>query len=162
MRKLLFLLPILLLFNVAYSTAAKKASKKRRSKDNTETVEVGKTLPAWSEGCLDIHIVNSGRGECCFYILPDGTTLLVDAGEIETSEASVAQRPNDKVRPYMVYAKYIKHFLPAGRKAIDYCLATHLHTDHIGSASCTTETAAAGYLKSGILSLYDELPYKSK
>lgn len=73
-----------------------------------------------------------------------------------------AQRPNDKVRPYMVYAKYIKHFLPAGRKAIDYCLATHLHTDHIGSASCATETAAAGYLKSGILSLYDEVPYKSK
>ena len=37
--------------------------------------EVGKTLPAWSEGSLDIHFINSGRGECTFYILPDGCIL---------------------------------------------------------------------------------------
>ena len=43
---------------------------------------IGKTLPALSEGCLDIHLINSGRGECNFYILPDGTTLLIDAGEL--------------------------------------------------------------------------------
>ena len=161
MRRLLFILPLVLLFNVAYSTAAKKTSKKKKSKGNIEIVEIGKTLPAWSEGCFDVHFINSGRGECCFYILPDGTTLLVDAGEIKTSKLSVAQRPNDKVRPYMVYAKYIKHFLPAGRKAIDYCLATHLHIDHIGSAECATETAPAGYLKSGLLALFDEVPYKT-
>lgn len=162
MRKILYILPLLLLFNVAYSTAAKRASKKKkRTKGNTEIVEIGKTLPAWNEGCLDIHFINSGRGECCFYILPDGTTLLVDAGEIKTSSTSVAQRPSDEVRPYMVYANYIKHFLPTGKKAIDYCLATHLHIDHIGSAECATETAPAGYLKSGLLALYDEVPYKT-
>ena len=26
--------------------------------------EVGKTLPDWSEGHLDIHLINTGRGEC--------------------------------------------------------------------------------------------------
>ena len=60
----------------------------------TTTAEIGKALPLWSEGCLDIHFINTGRGECCFYILPDGTTLLVDAGEIETDNETVAQRPN--------------------------------------------------------------------
>ena len=160
MKKFLLILPLLALLCTAYDSEAKKPAKKRKKSTKTEVVEIAKTLPAWSEGCLDIHFINSGRGECCFYILPDGTTLLVDAGEINSSEIAVAQRPNENIRPYMVYANYIKHFLPAGTKAIDYCLATHLHTDHIGSASCATETAAAGYLKSGILSLYDEVPYK--
>ena len=159
MKKILLVLPFLLLLVASDSIAAKRNSKKSKGV-SVATVQVGKTLPAWSEGCLDIHFVNSGRGECCFYILPDGTTLLVDAGELKTDKTSVAQRPNDKVRPYMTYAKYIKHFLPAGRKAIDYCLASHLHIDHIGSAECATETAPAGYMKSGLLSLFDEVPYK--
>ena len=30
--------------------------------------EIGKPLSAWAEGCLDIHAINSGRGECTFYI----------------------------------------------------------------------------------------------
>ena len=128
----------------------------------------GSTLPAWSEGYLDIHFINSGRGECCFYILPDGTTLLVDAGEIKNSynasststEAAVAQRPNTSTRPYMVYAKYIKHFAPYGAY-IDWCAPSHFHIDHIGSANMATETAAAGYKKSGLTALYDEIDYKN-
>ena len=131
------------------------------------TVEVGKPLPAWSKGELDIHFINSGRGECCYYILPDGTTMIVDAGEVkatynpsDTSEdAAVPQKPNTNVRPYMVDAMYIKHFSPNGRQSIDYCAPSHFHIDHIGSTGMATETAAAGYKKSGLTALYDELPY---
>ena len=83
---------------------------------------VGQTLPDWSEGCLDIHLINSGRGECCFYIMPDGTTLLVDAGEVDKGKINCDQRPNDETRPYITYANFIKHFLPEGKDAIDYCL----------------------------------------
>ena len=43
------------------------------------TVTVGNPLPAWTEGCLDIHQINTGLGESAFYILPDGTTMLIDA-----------------------------------------------------------------------------------
>ena len=148
MKRVLTLIFITTLFSLScsYTTAAKKA-------------KVGKSLPAWSKGCLDIHFINSGRGECCFYILPDGTTLLVDAGEIAEFKGSVAQRPNDSVRPYMAYANYIKHFLPKGKTAIDYCAPSHLHTDHIGSKAMVTGTAEAGYRKSGLLALYDEVPY---
>lgn len=123
-------------------------------------VRKNKTLPAWSKGYLDIHFINSGRGECCFYILPDGTTLIVDAGELAEDNGSVAQRPNDSVRPYMTYAKYIKHFLPKGKSAIDYCAPSHLHTDHIGCSAMVTETVEAGYRKSGLIALFDEVPYK--
>ena len=130
-------------------------------------VEVGKPLPAWSKGELDIHFINSGRGECCYYILPDGTTMIVDAGEVkatynpsDTSEdAAVPQKPNANVRPYMVDAMYIKHFSPNGRQSIDYCAPSHFHIDHIGSTGMATETAAAGYKKSGLTALFDELPY---
>ena len=162
MKRLFFALSLVALLSIAYCNGAPKASKKKSAKTkDIEIVEIGKALPAWSKGCLDVHFINSGRGECCFYILPDGTTLLVDAGEIKGGEIAVAQRPNESVRPYMVYANYIKHFLPKGAKAIDYCVATHLHTDHIGSAKCATETAPAGYLKSGLISLFDEVPYKT-
>jgi len=41
--------------------------------------ELGEPLPAWQEGHLDIHHINTGRGAAAFYIFPDGTTLLVDA-----------------------------------------------------------------------------------
>ena len=47
-----------------------------------QEVKIGKVLPAWKEGYLDIHAINTGQGECTFFILPDGTTMLVDAGEI--------------------------------------------------------------------------------
>ena len=121
--------------------------------------EVGKVLPDWSEGCLDIHLINSGRGECCFYILPDGTTLLVDAGEIVKGKILVEARPNEQVRPYITYARYIKHFMPKGKTAIDYCHITHFHIDHMGSYKTATEKSPVGYYKTGLLALYDEIPY---
>ena len=130
-------------------------------------VEVGKPLPAWSEGEFDIHFINTGRGECCFYIMPDGTTMIVDAGEVKAThnpsdtseEAAVEQKPNANVRPFMVYANYIKHFAPNKGASIDYCAPSHFHIDHIGASAMSTETAAAGYRKSGLLALYDVVPY---
>lgn len=155
MKKLLFILSfVLLCCGILEAKPAKKGVV-----TNTVEAVIGKTLPNWSEGWLDIHFINSARGECCFYILPDGTTLLVDAGEVGDSETSVPQRPNAETKPYITYAKYIKHFLPKGAKAIDYCAPSHLHTDHIGSANCVVDTAPAGYRKSGLLALYDEIPY---
>jgi hypothetical protein len=32
---------------------------------------VGQPLPAWQEGYLDLHHINTGRGNAAFYILPD-------------------------------------------------------------------------------------------
>ena len=122
-------------------------------------VEVGQTLPAWSQGTLDIHFINSGRGECAFFILPDGTTLLVDAGEIVDLDGTVPQRPNANTRPTLVYANYIRHFMPEGHLSIDWCAPSHFHIDHIGSLAAATETSPAGYRLSGLMALYDEVPF---
>ena len=117
--------------------------------------EVGKTLPDWSEGHLDIHLINTGRGECCFYILPDGTTLLVDAGEVQSNAFTIPKN----VPAHRVYAYYIKHFIPSDKKVIDYCAPSHLHIDHIGGEDSLFGTAEAGYRKSGLTALYDYVPY---
>ena len=95
--------------------------------------EVGAVLPAWEKGCLDIHAINSGRGECYLYILPDGTTLLVDAGEVTAAGVENIQRkPDEATRPYVTYSRYIKHFLPEGKTKLDYMYLTHFHIDHMG------------------------------
>jgi len=42
---------------------------------------LGNALPGWQEGEKEIHFINSETGECLFCIFPDGTTMLIDAGE---------------------------------------------------------------------------------
>src|SRR4051812_11447141 len=58
--------------------------------------EVGKPLPAWSRGTLDIHQISTGRGNSALFVLPDGTTMLVDAGAVGdgTKMADAEQRPD--------------------------------------------------------------------
>ena len=41
----------------------------------------GDVLPAWVPGTLDIHQIVTGRGNAAFMMFPDGTTLLLDAGD---------------------------------------------------------------------------------
>jgi hypothetical protein len=126
-------------------------------------VEIGDSLPVWKEGYLDIHSINSGRGECTFYVLPDGTTMLVDAGEFHTSGAKypmVEQKPDTLTRPYVVYSEYIKKALPEAG-GIDYALATHYHMDHIGRMEKDYEISDSGYVLTGMMALYDEIPYRT-
>ena len=130
-------------------------------------VEVGKALPAWEEGVLDIHAVNSGRGECTFFIMPDGTTLVVDAGDMfgykNASYDNVPARPNSTAIPYETYAKYMLNFLPTGHNNLDYLLVTHYHGDHVGNMSSGTRTkdAEGGYILAGVTGLYSQLPFKT-
>jgi hypothetical protein len=41
----------------------------------------GQSLPAWTPGTLDIHQINTGRGNSTLLIFPDGTSMLLDAGD---------------------------------------------------------------------------------
>ena len=38
-------------------------------------------FPSWKEGTLDIHMSASSYGENTFVVMPDGTTMLIDAGD---------------------------------------------------------------------------------
>jgi hypothetical protein len=41
---------------------------------------VSMALPAWRPGVLEIHHIGTNRGNSALLILPDGTTMMVDAG----------------------------------------------------------------------------------
>ena len=129
-------------------------------------VSVGSPLPPWQEGCLDIHAINSGRGECTFFILPDGTTMLVDAGEYVAGKSSkntpVPQKPNEGVRPSEVYVRYMKHFMPAASKgALDYAIITHYHIDHVGKQEKNMQPdPVRGYVLTGISAVEAEIPIR--
>ena len=137
----------------------------RLAGDNAVTdVVVGEPLPLWSEGCFDIHHINSARGECSFLIFPDGTTMVVDVGEfVEYKSASydkVTPRPSQEVRPVEVYSRYIRHFLPKGSSRLDYCMLSHYHMDHMGRVeSQFGRNEDGGYVLSGVTALYDAVPF---
>lgn len=98
--------------------------------------QVGKTLPDWSEGYLDIHAVNTGRGECTLLILPDGTTMLVDAAGSTISDDDAIPppplKPNASADPGQTVSNYVSHFIASASGKLDYLLVSHWHADHIG------------------------------
>lgn len=128
------------------------------------TAKVGETLPAWSEGMLDIHAVNTARGECTFFILPDGTTMVVDAGEFIHQSKNLrndAQRPNEFTRPADTYANYMRHFSPR-KDSIDYFMLSHFHMDHMGQLEPEYSVSPNGnYIESGLTALYDRMPFRT-
>ena len=131
--------------------------------DSAADVEVGKMFPLWQEGYLDIHMINSARGECSFLVLPDGTTLVVDVGEITPTMGTnpISQLPSVDIRPTTTYARYIKNFLPEGKSWIDYCHISHFHNDHFGDPGIKGETSPNGYRQIGPMALYDHIPFKN-
>ncbi len=96
--------------------------------------QVGNTFPAWSEGYLDIHHISTGKGEASFFILPDGTTMLVDAGaSARVRPPRPDPLPNASRTPGEWISRYILHMLEGHpEKKIDYILLTHFHSDHMG------------------------------
>ena len=105
--------------------------------------EVGEVFRGWTEGTLDIHHINTGKGESAFFILPDGTTMLIDAGASKRSKPRVTDaKPNDSLTPGEWISRYIFHFMEKqSEKKIDYVLLTHFHGDHIGQLSPQAKTS---------------------
>jgi beta-lactamase superfamily II metal-dependent hydrolase len=88
-------------------------------------------LPAWTPGALDIHHVNTGRGNAALLMLPDGTTLLVDAGDGgHGPPRGTAPRPDASRPPGEWIARYARAM---GAAAIDYGYVTHFHDDHMNA-----------------------------
>ena len=128
--------------------------------------QVGKPLPKWKEGYLDIHHINTGHGDAAFYIFPDGTTMLLDAGEMDpTAERTNSARnaplhPNGTKRAHEWIVDYIKRVHP-GNPAIDYAIITHFHDDHFGSYYATAKKSSRGdYFLSGITGVGDHIIIK--
>ena len=94
------------------------------------------TLPKWEKGFLDIHTVATRCGDCTWIVMPDGTTMMVDAGDMVKSSWNCVPIPDASKTPAEWIVKYISDFsegLPAPGK-VDYMMLTHFHADHMGCA----------------------------
>ncbi|NVE00170.1 ComEC/Rec2 family competence protein [Massilia sp. BJB1822] len=118
------------------------------------------SLAPWQPGWLDIHHIATGRGNATFVLLPDGTSLLIDAGASAAGlDVSVAPRPSAARRPGQWIARYVlRHLRPSGRDALDYLVVTHLHPDHMGDSDAASPLARnAAYRLSGVTDVADQL-----
>jgi hypothetical protein len=118
-------------------------------------------LPPWTPGQLDIHHIATGRGNATLVIMPDGTSLLIDAGATNDAlETSTAPRPNGQRRPGQWVARYVqRHVRAAGRQQLDYVLVSHLHPDHMGDVNGDSPLSAQGpYRLSGVTDVAELVP----
>jgi hypothetical protein len=125
--------------------------------------QTGGSMSPWSAGFLDIHHINTGRGNSVFAICPDGTSLLIDAGAAGGStEAMGPARPNDSRRPGEWIGRYaLSHLKTTPRQELDYLVLTHLHGDHMGDVSPASPRARAGeYRLTGVTDVAEMLPVR--
>jgi competence protein ComEC len=75
---------------------------------------------------LKVHYIDVGQGDSEFFELPNGQTMLIDAGNPENGQQIVS---------------YIKNL---GHTKIDYLVATHPHADHIGGMTTVVNSLDIG------------------
>lgn len=117
----------------------------------TVNAQAKTSLPPWQKGFLDIHHISTGRGNAAFFTFPDGTTMLVDAGDMSDTHArtmsprNTVRKPNDKRSVSEWIADYIRQFMPNGSQpALDYAMITHFHDDHLGEWDAGRPMSANG------------------
>ncbi|PCE66668.1 MBL fold metallo-hydrolase [Sediminicola luteus] len=130
---------------------------------------IGGTLPPWQEGYLDIHHLSTGRGDCAYAVFPDGTSLLIDAGDTSdthprtVSERNTPRMPNADKSVSEWIVGYIQQFAPKKEKPeLDYALITHYHDDHFGELDALRPRANDGdYALTGIMGVGHGIPIKT-
>lgn len=126
--------------------AATGAERIRRVDDEL----VGKCLPKWRPGEMQLHFIYTGRGENMFYILPDGTTIVNDVGDYyrENERAEIPWLPRADLLGGECVARYVKSVWD--RPFVDYLTLSHWHSDHAGIRACGTKRTADGREVCGI------------
>lgn len=92
------------------TTAAESTAEPSSAEETDSTSSDGSTTG--SE--LKVHFLDVGQGDSIFIELPDNKTMLIDASEKEYA---------DRITTY-IYS--------CGYNSLDYVVATHPHSDHIG------------------------------
>ena len=118
-------------------------------------------LSAWKEGEMEIHHIYTGRGEAVFCIFPDGTTMLIDAGDAgpHRDPRTTPASPDSSRQPGEWIARYITDRLNCAE--IDYAFLTHFHSDHMGSVFQNSPKTKKGgdYYLTGLTEVYEYIPF---
>lgn len=96
---------------------------------------VGKPLPPWKAGEFQIHFIYTGVAESQFWIMPDGTTMLLDCGDhpaYTRGKMALWLLPNGKRHAGEWIARYVARVNPHGTD-VDYMMISHHHADHAGT-----------------------------
>jgi len=106
--------------------------------------------PDWKPGELDIHCIQTGCGEQTFFMFPDGTTMLLDCGDMYRPQylMHVPRQPSPERLGGEWVSRYVQRLIP--QRTIDYFVLTHWHADHCGGPSLRSERAADGRRVCGI------------
>ncbi|MEN0053154.1 MAG: hypothetical protein AAGC65_05775 [Mucilaginibacter sp.] len=124
-------------------------------------------IPVWKEGNLDIIIFKTGRGDAIFTIMPDGTTMLSDPGELDLTDPRTESDRNSRAYPNASrfadewIASYIRQVSPAKKPSfVDYAFITHFHDDHYGLIYDGARKSRNGdYYLSGITGVGDQVSF---
>ena len=116
----LILIVVVLLFG------ARQVAVNYFSDDVSSNVFSATVTPAENEVTLSAFFLDVGQADCELFTLPDGKILLVDSGERGDGE------------------KLVDHLKNLGISKIDYLLATHPHSDHIGGMSDVIDSFEIG------------------
>lgn len=119
-------------------------------------------LEHWRPGYMDIHQINTGKGESSFFVFPDGTTMLLDAGAAGSKKPwATDPKPDGSKSPGTWIAEYIKPLLEqTGNGKIDYFMLSHFHWDHMGNITDQSPQSSNGAFKlSGITEVGELLPF---
>jgi len=123
----------------------------------------GDVLPSWSPGTLDIHQINTGKGNAAFLVFPDGTTMLLDTGTgTRNPPRGTLPRPDRTRTPGEWVARYVARMAPPGRSPVlDYTYLSHFHADHMGDLSADAKPSKSGaYKLTGIIEVAESIPVR--
>ena len=134
--------------------------------DNSTTLSA---MPDWQPGMLDLHHIQTGRGNAAFVIFPDGTSMVIDAGALEDDWAKnydplklAPAVPDNLRRPGEWIADYIAQFAPKGMTGLDYALVTHFHPDHFGRTQAASPVSSQGNWKlAGLTDVAERWPIRT-
>ena len=106
--------------------------------------------PGWKPGELDMHFIQTGVGEQTFFILPDGTTILLDCGDMYRPQylQHIPRVPSPERLGGEWVSRYVQRLVK--ERTIDYFLLSHWHSDHCGGPELRSKTTADGRKVCGI------------
>lgn len=136
------------------------------TRTSSAAMQIGEEMPLWSEGYLDIHHINTGQGDAAFFILPDGTTLLFDAGAHTRPPGGPREmhiKPDDSRTVGEWISRYIMHMLQGQSdqyQRLNYIMLSHFHSDHMGGLYPGIKSSESGaYKLSGVTEVGERVPF---